>query len=94
MIKLDSYYKCKLVELKEFQERMCHILQIPFYAAKLQCVKKGCFQITFLIPSIFQKTAFPLTTEQKSDLVKLKVLHLRCGKYQEVFGQGMEIVNE
>ena len=94
MIKLDSHYKCKLAELKEFQERVCQILQIPFYVSKLQCVKKGCFRITFLIPSYIQKTAFPLTSEQKSDLAKLKVLHLVCGKYQEVFRKGeTEMVN-
>ena len=87
MIKLDSHYKCKLAELKEFQERVCHILNIPFYASKLHCVKKGCFQITFLIPSDIQKTAFPLTPEQKFALAELKVLHLVCGKYQEVFGK-------
>ena len=40
MIKLDSYYKCKLVELKEFQEQMCQILQIPLCSKASMCKKR------------------------------------------------------
>ena len=89
MIKLDAHYKWKLAELKEFQKRICRILQIPFYVSKLHCVKKGCFKITFLIASYIKETTFPLTPGQKAALVELKVIRLVCGKYQEDFRREM-----
>jgi hypothetical protein len=90
MIKLDAHYKWKLAELKEFQNRICKILQIPFYVSKLHCVKKGCFKLTFLVASHnIKETTFPLTPEQKAALVKLKVIRLVCGKYREDFRREM-----
>ena len=90
MIKLDAHYKWKLAELKEFQKRICRILRIPFYVSKLHCVKKGCFKITFLIASyIIKEIIFPLNPDQKAALVKLKVIRLVCGKYQEDFRREM-----
>ena len=94
MIKLDAHHKWKEVELKEFQKRICRILQIPFYVSKLHCVKKGCFKITFLVASyIIKETSFPLTPDQKAALMKLKVIRLVCGKYQEDFRRENLMVN-
>ena len=85
IIKLDTDCYFKAAELKKFQKMFFKILELPLTVPRLECVKKGCFKITFLIASYIKETTFPLTPDQKTALVELKVIRLVCGKYQEDF---------
>ena len=82
-VKLDSMYdNRKLEELKDFQYRLCSILRISVYVCRLKSVEKGCFLLTFLIPCHVQDTVFPLSIEQETALLELRVRKLTCGCYQ------------
>ena len=83
-VKLDSMYDDhKLEELKkDFQYRLCSILRISVYVCRLKSIEKGCFLLTFLILCHVQDTVFPLSIEQETALLELRVRKLTCGCYQ------------
>ena len=81
-VKLDSSYKCKLAELREFQIRLCHILKVKVYITRLLSVEKGCLELCFLLPQHVQVAIFPLSVEQEMELVGLGVLQLSSGDYK------------
>ena len=80
-VKLDSNYECQLGELKEFQIRLCHILSMHVFVTRLFSVEKGCFKLLILLPQHIQTSMFPLSIEQKEELISLGVLQLSCGDY-------------
>ena len=85
-VKLDlEYEQCKLEELEELQYRLTSALNINIYCCLLSKTMEGCFEVTFLIPQYVQRTIFPLTAEQESALIELKVLKIVCGDYEQNF---------
>ena len=87
-VKLDSKYDgCNLEQLKEFQYRLCSILRISVYVCRLKSIEKGCLFLTFMIPHHVQETTFPLSAEQETVLIELKVLQIVCGDYQQHFNK-------
>ena len=80
-VKLDSNYQCKLDELKEFQIRLCRILNAHVFITRLFSIEKGCFKLLFLLPQHIQTSTFPLSKEQERELDRLSVLNLSCGDY-------------
>ena len=79
-VKVETDYD-KLVEIKQFQCRLCLLLQIPVQMLHLSSVEEGCLQLTFLIPQFVQDAIFPLSTEQELSLKELGVFKLTCGDY-------------
>ena len=79
--KLDSKYdEWKLKELKDFQYRLCLKLNISVYVCRLLSIKKGCFLVTFEIPSHICESKFPLSSEQERDLMELGIIQLSYGE--------------
>ena len=82
-VKLDSTYdECKLEELKDFQYRLCSVLRISVHLCHLKSIEKGCFLLTFFIPHHVQEAIFPLSIEQETALLELRVHKFTCGHYQ------------
>ena len=77
-VKVETDYD-KLVEIKQFQCRLCLLLQISFL--RLSSIEEGCLQLTFLIPQFVQDAIFPLSTKQELSLKELGVFKLTCGDY-------------
>ena len=81
-VKLDSAYdEYDLSGIKRFQLRLSEILNTAYEVLRLCSVEKGCFKLTFLIPSFLKDIIFPLSSEQELELKKMKVLKLECGDY-------------
>ena len=85
VLKLDSVYEQFTVEaVEDFQYRLSGILHLSRGALRLCQVGKGCFQLTFQVPSFVQQEIFPLSSEQERALVAEGVIKLTCGKYEFV----------
>lgn len=81
-VKLDSTYDdCTLEQLKDFQYKLCAILQLSICVCKLNLIETGCLFLTFMVHDTLEPT-LPLSTEQKKCLQELGVLHLRYGCYE------------
>ena len=81
-VKLDSAYdEYDLSGLKRFQLKLADLLNAKYEVLRLCSVEKGCFKLTFLIPSFLKDVIFPLSSEQELELKKLNVLQLICGDY-------------
>lgn len=80
-VKLDSNYRYKLDELKEFQIRLCRILNVHVFITRLFSIEKGCFKLLFLLPQHIQASMFPLSKKQERKLDRLGVLNLSCSDY-------------
>ena len=83
-VKLDSTYnQCSLQKIKDFQSRLCSILQVSEYVCKLTSVhvaiESGSFLLTLMI---YQEVIIPLATKQEADLRKLGVLQLVYRDYK------------
>ena len=85
VLKLDSVYEQFTVEaVEDFQYRLSGILHVSRGALRLSEVGKGCFQLTFQVPSFVQQEIFPLSSEQERALVAEEVIKLTCGNYEFV----------
>jgi len=85
-VKVDAHYESYTVqELRGFQHRLSEILRISSQRVLHLCrVEKGCFQLTFQVPSVVQRRIFPLSSEQERDLEAEGVIKLTCGSYEFV----------
>ena len=84
IVKVDSHYETYTVqELRDFRKRLMEILHISS-VLNLYKAEKGCFQLTFQVPSFVQQKIFPLSSEQERDLASIRVITLTCGDYQFV----------
>ena len=85
-VKVDAHYESYTVqELRDFQQRLSEILHISLQRVLHLCrVEKGCFQLTFQVPSVVQRRIFPLSSEQERALVAEGVIKLTCGNYEFV----------
>jgi len=85
-VKVDAHYESYTVqELRGFQQRLSNILRISSQRVLHLCrVEKGCFQLTFQVPSAVQQKIFPLSSEQERALEAEGVIKLTCGNYEFV----------
>jgi len=83
-VKVDSEYEIYTVaEIEEFSQRLSYILGVSSEGVLHLClVEKGCFQLTFQIPSFVKEGIFPLSREQERALAAEGVIRLTCGEYQ------------
>ena len=83
-VKVDSRYDNYTVEeIKGLCNKLSETLCVSSEGALRLCrVEKGCFQLTFQVPSFVQQEIFPLSEEQEKALLAVGVIMLRCGKYQ------------
>ena len=88
-IKLDSKYnisdsdlECTLDKVKQFQHRLCNVLNMP--VCKLMSIERGCLRLTFAVHS---NATFQLSTKQRTDLMELGVLQLEYRDYVYRFSQ-------
>ena len=83
-VKVDLQYENYTIsEIEVFRHKLSEILRVSSEGILRLCrVEKGCFQLTFQVPSFVQQEIFPLSTEQEVALVKEGVIKFTCGKYQ------------
>ena len=83
-MKVDSQYDNYTVEeIKGFCNKLSDVLQVSSQGVLRLCrVEKGCFQLTFQLPSFMQQEIFPLSREQKITLEAEGVIKLTCGEYR------------
>ena len=83
-VKVDSQYENYTVtEVERFRCQLSELLHVsPQGVLRLCRVEKGCFQLTFQVPSLVQQEVFPLSQEQEKALAEMGVIRLTCGEYQ------------
>ena len=82
-VKLDTKYEDYTVaEIEVFCHKLSEIVHISSQGILRLCrVDKGCFELTFQVPSFMQQEIFPLSREQEMVLEGEGVIKLKCGKY-------------
>ena len=83
-VKVDLRYENYTVtEIERFRCQLSELLHIsPQGVLRLCRVEKGCFQLTFQVPSFVQWEIFPLSQEQEEVLAEKGVIRLTCVDYQ------------
>ena len=83
-VKLDSQYdNYTVAQIEGFRHKLSNILRVSSQGILRLCrVDKGCFQLTFQVPSFVQQEIFPLSREQERALAGVGVIKLTCGEYQ------------
>ena len=83
-VKVDSRYdNYTLAEIKGFCNKLSEILHVSSGGVLRLCrVEKGCFQLTFQVPSFVQQDIFPLSREQERALASKGITRLTGGEYQ------------
>ena len=83
-VKVDSRYDNYTVEeIKGFCNKLSDVLQVSSQGVLRLCrVEKGCFQLTFQLPSFAQQYIFPMSRKQKKALAAMNVIELTCGEHQ------------
>ena len=89
-VKLDSGYDNYTVEeIKRFCRKLSETLHVSTQGVLRLCrVEKGCFQLTFQVPSFVQKKIFPLSREQKRTLDTMGIISFTCGEYHFLVADG------
>ena len=86
IVKVDSRYEnYTLAEIEDFSLELSDVLGVSSKVVlRLCCIQKGCFQLTFQVPSLnfVQQEIFPLSGEQERALAAEGVIRLTCGEYQ------------
>ena len=83
-VKIDSQYeRYTVTEVERFRCQLSKVLHISSQGVLRLCrVEKGCFQLTFQVPSFVQQAIFPLCSKQERALAEKGVIRLMCGEYQ------------
>ena len=83
-VKVDAQYENYTVaEIEVLRNKLSEILCVSSQGVLRLCrVEKGCFQLTFQVPSFVQHEIFPLSREQERALKAEGVIKLTCGGYQ------------
>ena len=68
--------------LEAFRNQLATSLHLEGHTLRLCSVENGCFQLIFQIPDFVRAATFPLSIEQKKDLIKLQIKRLECGGNQ------------
>ena len=82
-VKVDSRYDNYTVEeIKGYCNKLSDTLHVSSQGVLRLCrVEKGCFQLTFQVPSFVQQKIFPMSRQQKRTLAAMDVIELTCGEY-------------
>lgn len=82
-IKLDTRLASitAINDLKEFRFKVSEILGIDTSAIYFCCVKRGCIEVTWQIPSFISKIIFPFSSDKEEKLEQLGVIHFSCLGY-------------
>ena len=82
-VKLDSQYEnFTVADLELFCHKLSKIVHVSSQGILcLRRIDKGCFELTFQVPSFVQQKIFPLSREQEMALEDEGVIKLKCGKY-------------
>ena len=82
-VKLVSQYEIfTIAEIELFRHKLSEIVHISSQSVLRLCrVDKGCFELTFQVPSFVQQKIFPLSREQEMALEEEGVIQLKCGEY-------------
>jgi len=83
-VKIDSRYEnYTLAEMEDFRQELSDLLGISSKVVLRLCwVQKGCFQLTFQVPSFVKEKIFPLTRKKERALAAKGVIRLTCGEYK------------
>ena len=83
LVKLDvKYENSTLAAIELFCHKLSEVVHISFQGILCLCrIDKGCFELTFQVPSFVQQKIFPLSREQKMALEEEGVINLKCGEY-------------
>ena len=83
-VKVDEQYEMYTVtEVEKLRSQLSKILHVSSQGVLRLCrVEKGCFQLTFQVPSFVQQAIFPLSSQQEMQLAEKGVIRLMCGEYQ------------
>ena len=83
-VKMDFQYEnYTVIEVERFRYQLSKIIHISSDGVLRLCrVEKGCFKLTFQVPSFVHQKLFPLSKEQERALAEKKVIRLTCGNYQ------------
>ena len=82
-MKLDLHYeKCTVMEVEMLRCQFSEILHISAGVLRLCRAEKGCFQLTFQVPSFMQQAIFPLSSKQERELAEKGVIRLVCDEYR------------
>ena len=83
VVKLDvKYENFTVADIEVFCHKLSEIVHVSSQGVLCLCrIDKGCFELTFQVPSFVQQKIFPLSREQEMALEKKGVIKLKCGKY-------------
>ena len=85
-IKLGIKKTCSLDSLKRLKEVIANILELKASTLRLLSIKKGCVQVTLLIPSSIADVIFTRKTifnsEKEQEFQAASVLWLECNSYK------------
>ena len=82
VVKLNVREDITCKEIRQIRGRIAKILRVNLASLTIDCVDKGCVQLTFLVPKFIAQEIFPLSDEQTSTLCKdASVIRLECGDY-------------
>ena len=83
-VKMDfKYENYTVIEVERVRYQLSKIIHISSDGVLRLCrVEKGCFNLTFQVPSFVHQKLFPLSKKQERALAEKKVIRLTCGNYQ------------
>ena len=82
VLKLDSSFDdCTLAHVEELRDEVAKMLNLKPYVLRHHEIKSGCIQLVLLIPEFIFNDIFPLISDQKLILQRLKVTRLDCGTF-------------
>ena len=82
-IKLDSKLENVTInELREFRFKVSEILGVFVSAIRFCCVKQGCIEVMWQVPSFINKIIIPLSPEKERMLELLGVIQFSCFDYE------------
>ena len=83
-VKVDSQYeRYTVAEVEIFRCQLSKILNVSYQGVLRLCrVEKGCFQLTFQVPTFVQQAIFPLSNQQERALAEKGVIKFMCGEHQ------------
>ena len=82
IMKVDSEWEeIRIEQLEEVVINVARILKVSRHTLHLCSVEKGCVQVTVMVPNHIPAAVFPLSTEQETAMMKMRVIDLQCESY-------------
>ncbi len=77
----SSFDDCDLAHVDELIQNVAKLLIVEPCVLNLKEIRQGCIKLVLLIPEFIFDDVFPLTSDQKLVLQRLKVTRLDCGTF-------------